>query len=81
MWILFGAQYCDHDAAFIVAIIFIGFIIRHNEKPNLMSAMTPFPYSVTLDTLFSDARKLMKEHGMHGELVVKRFLDQFLEEN
>jgi len=35
------------------------------KKPNLMSAMTPFLYSVTLDTLFSDARKLMKEHGMN----------------
>ncbi|NNC67760.1 MAG: CBS domain-containing protein [Gammaproteobacteria bacterium] len=35
------------------------------KKPNLMTAMTPFPYSVTLDTLFSDARKLMKEHSVN----------------
>lgn len=34
------------------------------NKPNLMAAMTPFPYSVKLDTLLSDARKLMKEHNV-----------------
>lgn len=35
------------------------------KKPNLMAAMTPFPYSVTLDTLLSDARKLMEEHNVN----------------
>ena len=34
------------------------------KKPNVMAAMTPFPYSVTLNTLLSDARKLMKEHDV-----------------
>lgn len=35
------------------------------KKPNLMAAMTPFPYSVKLDTLLSNARQLMKEHDVH----------------
>lgn len=30
-----------------------------------MAAMTPFPYSVRLETLLSDARSLMKEHGVN----------------
>jgi len=30
-----------------------------------MAAMTPFPYSVKLDTLLSDARQLMKEHNVN----------------
>ncbi len=35
------------------------------KKPNLMAAMTPFPYSVTLNTLLRDARTLMKEHDVN----------------
>lgn len=35
------------------------------KKPNVMAAMTPFPYSVTLNSLLSDARKLMKEHNVN----------------
>ncbi|MCZ6566633.1 MAG: CBS domain-containing protein [Gammaproteobacteria bacterium] len=35
------------------------------KKPNLMAAMTPFPYSVQLHTLLSDATKLMQEHEVH----------------
>lgn len=35
------------------------------KKPNLMAAMTPFPYSVQLDTLLSEARSMMREHSVN----------------
>ena len=34
------------------------------RKPNLKAAMTPFPYSVQLHTLLSDAKMLMQEHNV-----------------
>lgn len=34
------------------------------KKPNLMTVMTPLPYSVQLGTLFLDTRKLMKENNV-----------------
>jgi len=36
-----------------------------DRKPNLMAVMTPFPYFVKLDTLFSDAKKLMQKHNVN----------------
>ena len=33
--------------------------------PTLKAAMTPFPYSVTLDTTLAAVRKLMQEHNIH----------------
>lgn len=36
-----------------------------DKKPNLMAVMTPFPYSVKLDSLFSYAKNLMRKHKVN----------------
>jgi acetoin utilization protein AcuB len=36
-----------------------------NRIPNIKSVMTPFPYSVSINSLISDAREYMREHGIH----------------
>jgi CBS domain-containing protein len=36
-----------------------------DKKPTLMAVMTPFPYSVKLDSLFSYAKNLMQQHKVN----------------